>query len=299
MESTPPKAGARPLDHLVLPVADLAVARARLTALGFTVAPDGRHPFGTANCCVYLADGTFLEPLTVDDAMQATASARAGNVFTARDAAYRRDVGNDGFSALVLASGDASADHTAFVDAGLSAGNMLEFSRPFVDAAGTSDVASFRLAFAADPRADDIFLFSCQRLNAPKVDRSALQSHANGAARIVRIVIAANKPADLVGLLTEGTGRALADTGEGRVETDLPNAALVVMTPAAIEAELGVAVGAASLPRLVAIQFGVAELPAAEVCLKSAGIAYAASNGRLVVAPAAGQGAVFTFEVSR
>ena len=53
----------------------------------------GIHPFGTANCCVYLADGTFLEPLAVDDAAQASASAGAGNVFTARDAVYRRDIG--------------------------------------------------------------------------------------------------------------------------------------------------------------------------------------------------------------
>src|SRR5688572_9176655 len=126
MNSNAPSAGARPLDHVVLPAASLAIARARLTALGFTVAPDGRHPFGTANCCVYLLDGIFLEPLAVDDAEQAGASARASNVFTARDAVYRRDVGNDGFSALVLATGDANADHAAFIEAGFSAGNMLE-----------------------------------------------------------------------------------------------------------------------------------------------------------------------------
>ena len=60
----------------------LGVARTRLTALGFTVAPNGVHPFGTANCCVYLSDGTFLEPLAIDDAVQANATARAGNVFT-------------------------------------------------------------------------------------------------------------------------------------------------------------------------------------------------------------------------
>ena len=104
-------------------------------------------------------------------------SAGAGNVFTARDAAYRRDVGDDGFSALVLATGDAGADHAAFIEAGFSAGDMLEFSRPFVDAAGTTDSASFRLAFAADPRAADVFLFTCQRLNAPKVDTARFTMH--------------------------------------------------------------------------------------------------------------------------
>ena len=61
------RAGARRIDHCVLPVADLAGARDRLTRLGFTVAPEGRHPFGTHNACVYFADDTFLEPLAVGD----------------------------------------------------------------------------------------------------------------------------------------------------------------------------------------------------------------------------------------
>jgi hypothetical protein len=219
-------------------------------------------------------------------------------VFTARDATYRRDVGNDGFSALVLASNDASADHAGFIRAGVSAGNMLEFSRPFVDAAGASDTASFRLAFAADPRADDVFLFTCQRLNAPKVDRSALQGHVNGATRITRIIVAASKPHDLAGLLMAATGAARTDAGESRIAIDLPNAAIAAMTPAAIEAELGIAIGAAPSPRLVAIVFGVADLSAAQAHFKSRQIAHAGRNGRLVVPPAAGQGAVFAYEVS-
>ena len=99
-----------PLDHLVLPVADLATARQRLTALGFTVAPDGAHPFGTANCCVYLAGGTFLEPLQVAHPDQASAAIEAGNVFVARDRDHRRRASGDGFSALVFGTRDASAD---------------------------------------------------------------------------------------------------------------------------------------------------------------------------------------------
>src|SRR5262245_28456968 len=133
----------RPLDHLVLPVVDLATARARLTALGFSVAPDGVHPFGTANCCVYLADGTFLEPLAVAAPDGAAAASRSGNVFTARDADYRRSRGDDGFSAIVVGTGNAVTDHRLFTDARLSAGPILDFSRSFVDAAGKRDTASF------------------------------------------------------------------------------------------------------------------------------------------------------------
>ena len=294
--SNAPATRARPLDHVVLPVADLAVARARLSALGFTVAPDGVHPFGTANCCVYLSDGTFVEPLAIGDAKQAAASASDGNVFTARDAAYRRAVGNDGFSALVLTTGDAGADHAAFAKAGLSAGEMLEFSRPFIDAVGAKDTASFRLAFAADRRASDLFLFTCQRLNAPKVDRSALQKHANGATRIARIIVAASEPVAIADLMEAGAC-AQGNAGKDRAEIRLPNATVVAMMPAAVEAEFGIEIGRTPSPRLVGIVLGVADLSAAEASFNSAGIACIRRNDRLVVPPSAGQGAFFAFEV--
>ena len=64
----------RPIDHLVLPVSDLGVARDRLTALGFTVAKDARHPFGTENCCVFLSDGSYLEPLGIANREECEAS---------------------------------------------------------------------------------------------------------------------------------------------------------------------------------------------------------------------------------
>ena len=57
----------RSIDHLVLPVTTLTLARSRLTSLGFTVAPDAQHPFGTGNCCVFFKDRTYLEPITIVD----------------------------------------------------------------------------------------------------------------------------------------------------------------------------------------------------------------------------------------
>src|SRR5262245_25156452 len=198
----------RPLDHLVLPVADLATARAWLTALGFSVAPDAVHPFGTANCCVYLADGTFLEPLAIADIEVAAAASRAGNVFTARDAQYRRRSGNNGFSAVVVGTADAAADHRLFASAGFSAGAVLEFSRPFVDAAGKRDTASFALAFAAEPNQADLFFFAAQRVRVPQVDRSALQQHANGALGISRVLLCADRPRAHSQILAEVTGVA-------------------------------------------------------------------------------------------
>ena len=71
----------RAIDHLVLPVTTLTLARSRLTSLGFTVAPDARHPFGTGNCCVFFKNRTYLEPITILD-RNATDLAAAEGLFS-------------------------------------------------------------------------------------------------------------------------------------------------------------------------------------------------------------------------
>src|SRR5690606_34239862 len=165
----------RRLDHLVLPVAGLDAARTRLERLGFTVAPQGTHPFGTINACVYFADGTFIEPLAVGDAEIVKAALAAGNSFVLGDARFRAAVGEEGLSGLVLATGAADADHVAFVEKGISGGPMVEFSRPSLDKDGKADIASFRLAFAAPSGGADAFFFNCERRKVPAIDRSALE----------------------------------------------------------------------------------------------------------------------------
>ena len=285
----------RAVDHCVLPVADLGTARRRLTALGFLVAPDGSHPFGTANCCVYLADGTFLEPLAQVDDRTEREAARQGNMFTARDLAFRYRQGAEGFSALVFGTEDAAADHAGFVEAGFSGGNILDFSRGFTDASGKTDKASFRLAFAADQRAPDCFFFTCQRMRVPEIDRSALQTHGNGTTRIKGIVLAAPHPRDFVEFVQIAANAVVAeDLDETRVKA--ANAALELLDGAAMESRFGVSLPADPGLQLHAIRFGVRDVEETEALLCSAGIAYVKREGGLVVQPAPGQGAIFVFE---
>jgi hypothetical protein len=82
----------RALDHLVLPVHALDEARARLTRLGFTVAPDARHPFGTENACVFFADNTYLEPLGVASREECEAAVGKLAALTRRSLLSLRDV---------------------------------------------------------------------------------------------------------------------------------------------------------------------------------------------------------------
>ena len=49
------------IDHIVIAVPDLKVARKNFEALGFTVVPGGRHPIGTHNALVAFGDGSYVE----------------------------------------------------------------------------------------------------------------------------------------------------------------------------------------------------------------------------------------------
>ncbi|RWO41439.1 MAG: VOC family protein [Mesorhizobium sp.] len=287
--------GAYPLDHLVLPTASLDVARARLVSLGFVVAPTGIHPFGTENCCVFLEDGTYLEPLAVGNAQAAAKAVADGNAFVARDRAYRDSRGNEGSSALVLGTQNADADHARYVEAGLSAGDMLSFSRAFTDAAGNSDTASFKLAFASGTGATDAFLFACERINAPKVDRSALQVHANGATGIIEVVAVSNEPSEQRRLISIATYSPA--TGQGSSTAfDLPNATLTVLDPVAFETRFGIPAGAPSELRLAAIVFSVRFADTVAKLLAASSVEHDIRGDDIVVRPASGQGAAFVFQ---
>lgn len=282
-----------PLDHLVLPTADLDVARARLTRLGFTVAPRGEHPFGTENCCVYFSGGTFIELLAIADPAVADAAVAAGNVFVARDRVYRQDIGPEGFSAVVFGSTDANDDHRRYVQAGISAGPRLDFSRPFVDASGRSDTASFSLAFAAAPQMRGTFVFACQRVNTPRVDRSALEAHANGATRIAQVVAAAPDTVPMTDFLS-----VAADAGEAAQASklELPNTRIAVMTPNLYAQQFGLPHETRESPVFAAIVFSVRDIDATRRHLVSGGVDHDMRGDRIVIAAAPGQGAAFIFE---
>lgn len=278
---------------MVLPTRSLDVARARLTSLGFVVAPTGIHPFGTENCCVFLADGTYLEPLAVGDKQAATKVIADGNVFVTRDRVYRDSHGDEGFSAMVLGTGNADADHARYVEAGISAGDMLGFSRAFTDPAGKSDIASFKLAFAAGVEATDAFLFACERVNAPDVDRTALQAHANGATGIVEVAAVSDRPAEQRRLISVAVDDPTADGQGGTFH--LPNADLSVLDAASFTARFGLPAGAPTKLRFAAVVFSVRSADVTSRLLAANSIKHDIAGNDIVVQPAPGQGAAFIF----
>ena len=293
----------RAIDHLVLPVGDLSMARARLSALGFTVAPDARHPFGTENACVYLADNTFLEPLAIGQRETCEAAALKGNVFVARDQAYRfrrTGAGNGaGFSALAFSSDDARADHAHFGRVGMSAGKMLRFSRQFENAAGKRERMSFRLAFAADLRAPDAFFFTCERINAPPAGREAFEKHVNGVVALTEVALCEANPSDFQYLMEEVVATRQINAHSFGIELRAANASVSVYSPAGMKAWFGdERCGHGRGLKFRAAFFAVTDLAATRELFVANHVDFREKSGRLVVPPAEGQGAIFAFEAT-
>ena len=290
----------RPLDHLVLPVEDLETARARHRALGFTVAADAQHPFGTENACVFFADGSYLEPLAIASREDCEAAARAGNVFVARDQAYRFRRGDTGFSALVVGSKDAEADHARFIKLGMSGGEMLSFSRPMKLPDGAEQTASFKLAFAADLRAPDFFGFAVERVNVPAADRSALTAHDNGVVRISGVILSEPNPTDFQYYVQELACNREVEANSFGMSVELDGATITVFNKAGMETHLGVT-DASRERGLIgrAVVYRVNDLQALSALLLDNGVAARQVAGRLIVDPAPGQGAYYCFEEVR
>ncbi|RKE84816.1 VOC family protein [Rhizobium sp. AG855] len=286
----------RAVDHLVLPVIDLDTARHRFTQLGFTVAADARHPFGTENACVFFGDDTYLEPLAIGSREDCLEAARIGNVFVARDQAFRFRRG-DGLSAIVVKSDDAEADHARFVAEGMSGGDLLRFSREFRFPDGRTVEGSFRLAFAADLRSPDFFAFSCQRVNPLPADRGALLVHANGAVGLARIVLCEDNPSDFQYLLETVLGQRAVTAHSFGLSMATANAIVDALTPEGLAANYGLPNSRSERGLLAAVVVVKSrDLGVTEACLAANGVRYHKTGARLVVAPEKGQGVAFAFE---
>ena len=187
----------RGIDHLVLAVRDLEVARARYASWGFTLTPRAQHPFGTANSLVQL-DGNFLELLAIDDLARIPPAAPGGFSFGTfnRDFLARRE----GFSMLVFESRDARADHRDFAAAGLNALPPFDFSRDARLPDGSTARVGFSLAFVTDPRLPEAAFFTCQQRAPQHFWKPEYQRHANTARQVVEVVMVAPAPTELRGL---------------------------------------------------------------------------------------------------
>lgn len=290
----------RRLDHLVMPVPDLIATRQRHEQLGFRVATEARHPFGTENACVFFKDGTYLEPLAIASREECEAAALEGNVFVARDQAFRFRQGDNGLSALVVSSGNAQADHARFGKSGISGGDILSFSRPLKMADGTESIASFNLAFTADLRSPDFFGFAVERVNMPLGGKGELEEHQNGVTGISEVVLSEPNPTDFQYYLQELADNREIEAHSFGMEVALDGSRINVMTPAGMAGWFGrkASTHARGL-RGRAVVFTVSDLEKTRELLTGNGVATRELSGRLIVDEEPGQGVMYAFEEAR
>ena len=281
----------RNLDHLVLPVPNLEVSRDRLTALGFTVAPDARHAFGSENCCVYFSNGTYLEPLAIGHRETVEAAINKGNTFLRRDFGYRFRKGENGFSAVCFTGAHAKSEKKDFRDAGYQTGKIVTVKRPGL---------KVRAMFAMDERAPDVTLFRCERPGGAPTFPAALINHPNGAIRIARVSLYEDEPSDFQYYLQTVAGVREIRSHSFGLDLELPNARLSALNESGMKTFYGLD----DLPQergMIAIAFDieVPDLKLASGALSENGVSFRETGARLIVDKAEGQGATIAFVESK
>jgi len=163
------------IDHAVIAVRDLDAAAASFRELGFTLTPRGFHSIGSQNHCIMFGS-TYVELL----------AAPVEHPWLDYYRRFLREHG-DGLAAIALSTRDADAAYAELRAHGVAAKPPMDLSRP-VD----GGVARFRLVQIDGTPG----VFICQHLTRELVWRREWQAHANGAAELIGISLAATTPFD-------------------------------------------------------------------------------------------------------
>ena len=265
--------------------------------MGFNVAPDGVHPFGTHNANMYFRDGPMIETLAIADRVKVAEAIESGNTFVTNDAAFRGAHGDDGFSHIVATSTDADKDHKDFLERGVSGGDPVSFSRKFEHPDGTLDTFAVKLAFATHPKATSGTFFVCEDVVAPAIDRSSLLDHENGASGAKIVISCASDPSTYSNFYRELFGSTDVIVRDQTVDCVVPNGRLSIVTPEELSQEYGVrerCVGTDLLHK--GLIFGVSDLSRTEALFARNQVAFKLHNDRLIAQPASERGFFFGFE---
>ena len=283
----------RGIDHLVLAVADLEAARQRYGALGFTLTPPARHPFGTANSLVQL-DGAFLELLSVAEPAAIPPHGPGSFSFAAFNGDYLAH--GEGFSMLVLDSRDARADNEAFREAGLATYEPFDFSRSARLPSGENAKVGFSLAFTSHPAIESAGFFVCQQHAPEHFWRSEYQRHDNTARTLEEVCLVADRPLHFVKFLQGFAGSREIVATEERVEITTARGAIRVLTADGFAERYAAAPPSSHrLPVLAGYTVGVSDFDAVRAAVERADVATVEGEARLTVVPGDAFGTALAF----
>jgi len=288
----------RAIDHLVLCVRDLEAARGFYRRLGFTLTPPARHPWGTANSLVQL-QGNFLELLAIAEPEKIAPS--VPGEFSFVEFSQRFLAKSEGMAMMVFASRDARADQREFASRGLPAYAPFDFSRRAKLPDGSEATVAFSLAFATDPRMPEAAFFTCQQHAPQYFWKPEYQRHANGARRIVEVVMAAADPASLADFFAKLVEPTALQRGEGSLAVALEGGTLRILDERRLT-ERFPAMRRDSLPDtpcFVGYSIEVEDLAGIRATLEREAIGFRAGNRTLQTDAAQGFGVTLEFVARR
>jgi catechol 2,3-dioxygenase-like lactoylglutathione lyase family enzyme len=164
------------IDHLVTVVPELDAAISSYRELGFTVTPGGRHPIGTHNALIGLADGSYLELIAFFEP-------------NPQHRWYRRLQEGGGLIDFCMQTDDVDGDVEAFRDAGVPISDRRPLSRVRPD----GYTVRWTLSIPDDHAGVAPFLIADETPRAERVPRAT--THPNGATGIGALTVAVHDAA--------------------------------------------------------------------------------------------------------
>ena len=271
----------RGIDHVVLCVNDLDAARRLYSALGFTLTPTARHPFGTENSLIQL-DGNFIELLSVADP-SIIAPPGAGQFSFAHHNKRFLEQG-EGFSMLVFEGHDARADQAEFSLKQLDTYEPFDFSRKAQLPDGDEVTVGFSLAFVTHDDMPNVAFFTCQQHAPEHFWKPEYQVHDNSARLLRAAVMVAETPQDyaIFYRALQGTDAVEAVPDGLRVATS--RGEILVMSRAAYRHRFGTdAPDLSAGPRFAAMAIEVGDLDAVAACAAANSIEIEQASGAVRV----------------
>jgi hypothetical protein len=274
------------VDHAVVVARNLDDAAANWKRLGFTVSPRGTHSarMGTGNTTIMLGED-YIELLGVLNETEHNAPTRA---FLARR--------GEGIERIAFTTLDAAASAEEIRARGYVPLGPTDFERPVTMPDGALSAARFRtFQWPIEEAPAGLRIFACQHKTRETVWIPELQRHANAAKRLNHILAVSPEPAKEATHLARMTDRETVTEPDGAVivASGSNRADFVFLT----RDQLGRRYPGVSLDGIP--ERGGAGLVLAtgnlEACERAVGGAGVRGDGRVLVAPAAANGALLVF----
>jgi Glyoxalase-like domain len=273
------------IDHAVVMVRDLDQAAENWKRLGFTISPRGTHSakMGSGNTTI-MFDPDYMELLGVLAETEHNAPARA---FLEK---------REGIERIAFTAVDSAAGAEEIRARGYPPVGPTEFERPVTMPDGSLSAAKFSIfqwPIAEAP--GGVRIFACQHRTRDTVWIAELMKHANGAKRLVQILVVSPEPAKDAAHLARMIDRDVKTEPDGAiaVPSGSDRADFIFLSKDRLGRRYP-EVSLAGLPERggAGLVIATSDLAAAEQAAGSRGVR---SGGALCVAPAAANGTLLVF----